>query len=119
YCAFPATSAETGLPLCFVGSFECSSVRAFASGICCWQYCEASVRFIFNQNLSCTVAVTIYNALKAHSEGMTKTQIHAVLLEISTSPFGKMEASGRIRVERSAEGVGRPSERWFALQAEA
>jgi hypothetical protein len=84
-----------------------------------WNYCEASVRYIFGDSLGNPVADTILTALKnAGSEGLTRSDISGL--------FSRNESSGQIWLalkelaglglvgarREDARGVGRPAEIW-------
>jgi hypothetical protein len=54
-----------------------------------WDYCDASVRYIFGQSLGDPVADTILEALKAASDGLTRTEV--------SNLFGRHETTERIQ----------------------
>lgn len=84
-----------------------------------WNYCEASVRYIFGDSLGSLVADTILAALKsAGPDGLTRTDISGL--------FSRNESSGHITLaleellklglatkrRGATNGAGRPSEIW-------
>jgi hypothetical protein len=83
-----------------------------------WDYCEESVRYIFSDALGDPIADEILRALRANSDGLTRTQIRDL--------FGRNRTAERIGVALSTldrhrkakmveqETGGRPAETWFA-----
>jgi hypothetical protein len=90
------------------------------AALACWDYAEASARFVFGDSLGDPVADEILRALREHPEGMTRNQIR--------DHFDRNQSSGQIgralavlkrgnfvSVETVATG-GRPAECWRAVR---
>lgn len=87
-----------------------------AAALAVWDYCEASARYIFGDNLGDGVADSIFRAAKANGGRLTRTEIRDL--------FDRNLASGRIDValrlladarlmnEMSESTGGRPLEVW-------
>lgn len=54
-----------------------------------WDYCEASAKYIFEEAIGDPVADTIFNALKAAPDGLSRTAINKL--------FGRHQPSARIQ----------------------
>jgi hypothetical protein len=59
------------------------------AALAAWDYCEASVRYIFGQSLGDPVADAILDALKAAPDGLTRTEV--------SNLFGRHEPAERIQ----------------------
>jgi hypothetical protein len=85
-----------------------------------WEYCEASVAFIFGDSLGDPVADDIYRALcQAGALGMTRTAISNLLgnnrsADRIGAALALLVKNGRARAE-SKPTAGRPVETWFAI----
>jgi len=80
-----------------------------------WDYCEASVRYIFGQTLGDPVADTILEALKAAPDGLTRTEVSHLFGRHETAhriqqAIGELLQRGFIAIETIATG-GRPTEK--------
>ena len=87
-----------------------------------WDYCEASVRYIFEDRVGNPVADTILAALKrAHPQGLNRTDIsalfsrHANATQITVA-LQELETLGLARVSRQGLNGGRPVETWSYIQ---
>jgi hypothetical protein len=79
-----------------------------------WDYCDASVRYIFGQSLGDPAADTILEALKATPGGLTRTEINNLFgrnlsADQLQSAIGELLRLGFIGVSKIETG-GRPSE---------
>jgi len=87
-----------------------------------WDYCEASARWIFGERLGDPVADTILVALIARPNGMTRTEISALLgrnTKADRISAALQFLAGHGKARRDDEtAVGRPVERWFAITKE-
>jgi hypothetical protein len=87
-----------------------------------WKYCEDSARYIFGDSLGDPVADELRKALRGNPRGMTKTEIrdhfgrNRSAAEIDRA-LGSLLEFGVGRYEREESDKGRPSERWFAMDA--
>jgi hypothetical protein len=86
-----------------------------------WSYCEQSARFIFGDALGDPTSDEILRALRASSDGMTRTELsnHFGRNKSATNlgrALNRLAELGRVIVERipSPDG-GRPTERWKAV----
>jgi Protein of unknown function (DUF3987) len=83
-----------------------------------WRYCADSARYLFGDRLADLNAQKILEALRTHSDGMTRTEISegVFLRHISKSEldsaFSSIEALG-LAFKRQEETFGRTAERWF------
>ena len=82
-----------------------------------WDYCDASVRYIFGQSLGDPTADAILEALKAAPEGLTRTEINSLFgrnlsADRMQAAIGVLFKLGLIRIDKS-DTPGRPSERFF------
>src|SRR5262249_16158543 len=88
------------------------------AGLAVWEYCEASVQFIFGDAVGDPTADAILKALRAAPSGLSRTQIRDLFhrkkpeAEI-TRALLVLNQNGLARFE-SVETAGRPIERWFA-----
>jgi len=82
-----------------------------------WDYCDASVQYIFGQSLGDPVADAILEALKAAPSGLTRTEINNLFgrnlsADRLQAAIGALVRLGLIRIDKSETG-GRPTERFF------
>ena len=82
-----------------------------------WDYCDASVRYIFGQSLGAPAADAILEALKAAPSGLTRTEINNLFgrnlsADRLQAAIGALVRLGLIRIDKSETG-GRPTERFF------
>jgi hypothetical protein len=80
-----------------------------------WDYCETSVRYIFGQALGDPVADSIFEALQATSNGLTRTEIYNLFgrhqrSENIQQAIGELLRRGLITRE-TVETAGRPTEK--------
>jgi Protein of unknown function (DUF3987) len=99
-----------------------AEVRAehLVAALAVWQYCLDSARFIFGDAMGDAVADEILRALRAHTEGMTRTDIREFFSKNKPSAeidraLGVLQEYGRARMVREEKERGRPVERWFAV----
>lgn len=108
---------------CLYALLDCSSIieiEHLEAALACWNYCEASARFVFGESLGDPIADEAYKALKGNSEGMTRTGLY--------NYFGRNRKSDQIgralnvlqehglaycKKFEAADGGRRPVERWF------
>ena len=82
-----------------------------------WDYCDASVRYIFGQSVGNPAADAILEALKVAPGGLTRTEInnlfgHNLAADRLQAAIGELLRLGFIRINRTPTH-GRPSERFF------
>jgi hypothetical protein len=82
-----------------------------------WDYCEASVQYIFGLSLGDPTADAILEALKAAPVGLTRTEINNLFgrnlsADRLQAAIGELLRLGFIGIAKSETG-GRPSERFF------
>ncbi len=85
-----------------------------------WEYCEASVRYIFGDKIGDPVADTILNALRASPMGLTRTEISALFsghrdrqgIDLALSTLAHQDLAKAIREDTG----GRPAEKWVAVR---
>jgi hypothetical protein len=95
-----------------------STVRKahLAAALAIWDYCEASARFIFGDNLGDTVADDIYRAAKANGGRITRTEIRDLFDR--NLPSNRIDAAlrlldgARLMHQKSETTGGRPVEAW-------
>ncbi|MCX6628585.1 MAG: DUF3987 domain-containing protein, partial [Candidatus Solibacter sp.] len=88
-----------------------------------WRYCLDSARFLFGASLGDPVAETILKELRRRgSGGITRNEIRKELFgqNKSSEAIGhalqSLQSGGRARCQKDpCEGVGRPTERWYAV----
>jgi hypothetical protein len=106
--------------------FDASSVIRrvhLEAGLACWDYAEASARYLFSEALGNPMADTILQALKAQGEkGMTRTEIrdlfdrHAKTTDLDKALKALTEANlARKELKPREKGPGKPTEVWYAL----
>jgi hypothetical protein len=81
-----------------------------------WDYCEASVKYVFGDALGDQVADAILAALKATAEGLTRTDIAGLFGRNKSAreidgALAAIEGMGRANRQTEKTG-GRPVERW-------
>jgi len=92
------------------------------SALALWHYSEASARYIFGDAVGDPVADELLAALRNRPNGLTRTEISAVVFTHNRSAAEITRAidflcgRGLIRFER-VETAGRPAERWFAARS--
>ena len=88
------------------------------AALACWQYAEASARFIFGDSLGDPVADEILRALRERPEGMTRTELsHHFGRHLSSEQIGRalsVLARGNFVASTTEKTAGRPVERWRA-----
>jgi hypothetical protein len=91
------------------------------AALACWDYAEASARFVFGDSLGDPVADEILRALRERPEGMTRTELARHFgSNLSSEQMGRALAvlsRGNFvanHVEKPARG--RPTERWRAVR---
>lgn len=85
-----------------------------------WRYCHASARYIFGDSLGDATADTIYTALKAADEGLTRTEIRDLFGRNAgkadvTRALALLAEHGKACRSEDRSHPGRPTERWSAL----
>ena len=85
-----------------------------------WEYCEQSVRFVFGDRLGNPIADRILEALRAKADGLTRTEISAILKRNAPEEAIEVALSlleQEVLAEKMAEPTsGRPVERWKAVK---
>lgn len=107
---------------CIYALFDCSNIirlEHLRAALSLWDYCDASVRYIFGDNLGDPIADTILSAIRSSPAGLSRTDI--------SNLFGRHVLHGQIPralgllkelglVDRKDETtLGRPREIWFAV----
>lgn len=114
--------ANTGRLACvyaLADGCEAVDLPHLESALALWRYAEASATFIFGDALGDPTADTILKALRQNPEGLTRTEISAVLqrntsrVEIDRA-LGVLASTGLARVAQDKTS-GRDAERWRAL----
>ena len=88
------------------------------AALACWEYAEASARFIFGDSLGDPVADEILRALRQQPAGMTRNELmdhfgrHRTSAEIGRA-LAVLAAGNFVFCTKEAT-KGRPVERWFA-----
>jgi hypothetical protein len=85
-----------------------------------WEYAEASVRYIFGDAIGNPVADTILNALRATTDGLTRTDISNLFgrnrekqgIDLALSTLSRQQLATSVREETG----GRPIEKWVAVR---
>jgi hypothetical protein len=106
---------------------DCSKfiqVPHLKAALACWRYSENSARWVFETGTGSRLADRILAALiAAGANGLTKTQISTDVCNKNVTKFSIDEALRllhRLEVafrQKSAEGQGRSTERWFFKRA--
>ncbi len=91
------------------------------AGIACWDYCEASLNYIFGRTLGDPTADQIREALRETTNGLSRTEIRDLFgRHKNTSEINRaLDALNRWKMaeSRSVQTGGRPVERWFSIEA--
>jgi hypothetical protein len=88
------------------------------AALACWDYCEASARYLFGESLGDAVADTILGALANSQGGMTRTEISALFsrnakaAQIDRALSSLKDANLAAPVSKPNPAGGRPSEVW-------
>ena len=90
------------------------------AALACWQYAEASARFIFGDSLGDPVADEILRALRERPDGMTRTELmHHFRRHLSSEQIGRalsVLSRGAFVTSTTEKTAGRPAERWRAAR---
>jgi Protein of unknown function (DUF3987) len=90
------------------------------AALACWDYAEASARFVFGDTLGDPVADEILRVLRERPEGMTRNEIRDHFdRNRSSEEIGRalaVLARGNFVVCEMVETGGRPAERWRAVR---
>jgi hypothetical protein len=94
------------------------STQHMLAALAAWDYCEASARFIFGDSLGYPEADRILAALRANTQGLTRTEIRDLFGRNEREPviqagLTALEERGLARRDTLQTG-GRPTERWSA-----
>jgi hypothetical protein len=100
-------------------------VRHLRAGIACWDYCEASLRYIFGTNLGDPIADEIREELCIRPDGMTRTDIRdhfgrskkVADIERALNVLQRWNVAKPVRGTTSKVG-GKPAVRWVATGQE-
>jgi Protein of unknown function (DUF3987) len=89
------------------------------AAIAVWEYCKASVEYLFGDAFGDVVADTILPALRVSSVGLTRTDISNLFSRNVAShqiarALQELARRGLARCQGSAPGAGRPAETWHA-----
>lgn len=89
-----------------------------------WEYAESSARFIFGDALGDSTADEILTALRAHPDGMTRTEIRDFFgknrrADEITRALSLLAEHGMASFQTKADTGGRPAERWIATVRKA
>jgi hypothetical protein len=93
------------------------------AGLAVWKYCEASARYVFGDALGDPIAEILLNKLKEAPQGLTRTDLSAVLGRNRTS--GEINQALAFLAEQSfavaepEKTDGRPAVRWHATDGDA
>ncbi len=98
---------------------QCVCRKHLEAALAVWEYAEASARYIFGDALGDPVADEILAALRAHLEGLTRTDIRELFkrnrrAERIDTALRLLLEHGLARPQREETG-GRPAERWYAV----
>jgi hypothetical protein len=90
------------------------------AALACWEYAEASARFVFGDTLGDPLADEILRALRERPEGMTRTELmHHFARHRTSAEIGRALATlaeGNFAACAMEETGGRRAERWRATQ---
>jgi hypothetical protein len=116
--------AQTMRLACLYALLDKSAVvreKHLMAAVALWEYCYASARFIFGQDLGDPTADTILQGLRDAPDGLDRTAISSLFArhksgeEISRA-LTVLQGQGRVAATRTSQGVtGRPSEIWRAV----
>jgi hypothetical protein len=86
-----------------------------------WEYCQASVEYLFGDTLGDPVGDTILGALRQSQNGLTRTEISALFHRHESADriaraLQDLERHGLARWGSSTDGTGRPTERWYTVK---
>src|SRR5262249_48903648 len=88
-----------------------------------WEYCEASVAYVFGQHTGDPMSDDILAALRSCPDGLTRDDIRQLFQRHrSSSEIGRalgLLLKYKLAHPRKEETGGRPAERWFAGRASA
>jgi hypothetical protein len=117
-----AEAQVTRLSLLYALLDESPTIRAehLQAALALWEYCEASVRYIFGDAIGDPVADAILNALRSAAEGLTRTEISSLFsrhrdrerIDLALSALMRQELASPVREETG----GRPVEKWVAVR---
>ena len=94
--------------------------RHLRAALAVWDYCEASVSYLFGDKLGNGVADAIRSALRGSPNGLTRTDISAIFNRnvVASKIALALEELARLglatRNADAAGRTGRPTETWFA-----
>lgn len=85
-----------------------------------WDYCKASVEYVFGKSLGDPMADELLRVLRDNPNGMTRTEVSKYYgNNKEASQVGRaltlLADHGLARMAKDASGPGRPVERWFAI----
>jgi hypothetical protein len=92
------------------------------AALACWDYAEASARFVFGDSLGDPLADEILRALRERSEGMTRSEIRDLFARNQSSDqIGRALAvltrgNFAVRNLEATGSRGRPAERWSSVR---
>ena len=90
------------------------------AALACWEYAEASARFIFGEALGDPVADEILRAVRERPEGMTRTELmHHFGRHLGSEQIGRalsVLSRGNFVTSSTEKTAGRPVERWRATR---
>jgi hypothetical protein len=90
------------------------------AALACWDYAEASARFVFGDSLGDPVADEILRALREWPEGLTRTEfMHHFGRNLSSDQIGRalaVLARGNFVTRQMKDTGGRPAECWRAVR---
>ena len=98
---------------------QCICRTHLEAALAVWEYADASARYIFGDALGDPIADVILAALRAHLEGLTRTQIRELFkgnrdAKRIINALRLLLENGLARYEMEETG-GRPAERWYAV----
>jgi hypothetical protein len=89
------------------------------SAVAVWNYCDASVKYLFGNKLGHPIADPILTALRQAPKGLTKTEISNIFSRNAKADridaaLDELIHSGLIHSKQESKGVGAPVTTWFA-----
>ncbi len=89
------------------------------AALACWDYCEASVKYLFSESLGDAIADTILKALRARADkGMTRTEISALFKKHAKGSdidqALRLLFDSNLAFPCTEKTAGRPKEVWHA-----